>query len=57
MRAREEDRRWLDVRAEVTANSQSVAAQGSWETLPNMDKATLSSAYQELRGRVSVGPG
>lgn len=57
MSGRDKDRRWLDVRAELTASSQALAADGSWETWCSMDKATLSSAYQELRGRISVGLG
>lgn len=57
MRVHEEGSCWLQDKAELTANSQSAAAAGSRATLRRMDRATLSSLYQGLRGRVRPGPG
>ncbi|KAF3836783.1 hypothetical protein F7725_004247 [Dissostichus mawsoni] len=53
MRLREQSWLWPEDRAELTDSSQSAAAAGSSVTLRSTDRATLSSLYQELRGRAS----
>lgn len=57
MRLREQSWLWPADRAELTDSSQSAAAAGCTVTLRSMDRATLSSLYQELRGRASGGLG
>lgn len=56
MRAKEEGRRWVEDRAELTDSSQSHAASGSRAAMRSVDRATLSSLYQELRGGTDCGP-
>lgn len=56
MRVREQSCCWLDDRAELTDSSQSDAAAGSSASVRSMDRATLSSLYQELRASANGGP-
>lgn len=56
MRVREQSWLWLEDRAELTDRSQSAAAAGLFANVRSMDRATLISLYQVLRGSANGGP-